>query len=68
MPMTHRGPLVVPTLVITEAADLISSRLGAEAEVRFLGEFAEGLFTVDPVHQADGLRIAELVARYRDLP
>jgi predicted nucleic acid-binding protein len=65
---THRGPLVVPTLVITEAVYLIGSRLGAEAEVRFLGDLAEGLFTIEPVHPADWLRIAELVAKYRDLP
>ncbi|MET9210513.1 MULTISPECIES: type II toxin-antitoxin system VapC family toxin [unclassified Nocardia] len=65
---THRGSLVVPTLVITEAAYLIGTRLGAEAEVRFLGDFAAGLFAVEPVHPADWLRIAELVAKYRDLP
>ncbi|MFD4428833.1 type II toxin-antitoxin system VapC family toxin [Nocardia sp. NPDC058497] len=64
----HRGPLVVPTLVITEAAYLIATRLGTEAEVRFLGDFAEGLFEVEPVRPADWLRIAELVARYRDWP
>ncbi len=64
----HRGPLVVPTLVITEAAYLIATRLGAEAEVRFLGDFAEGLFSVEPVHPSDWLRIAELTAKYRDLP
>ncbi|MBH0777371.1 type II toxin-antitoxin system VapC family toxin [Nocardia bovistercoris] len=64
----HRGPLVVPTLVITEAAYLIGTRLGADAEVRFLGDFAEGLFEVEPVHPGDWLRIAELVARYRDWP
>ncbi|WP_153338721.1 type II toxin-antitoxin system VapC family toxin [Nocardia aurantia] len=64
----HRGPLVVPTLVITEAAYLIGTRLGAEAEVRFLGDFAEGLFEVESVHPADWLRIAQLVARYRDWP
>ncbi|MFE3441496.1 type II toxin-antitoxin system VapC family toxin [Nocardia sp. NPDC059180] len=65
---THRGPLVVPTLVITEAAYLISTRLGTDAEVRFLGDLAEGLFAIEPVHAADWLRIAELVARYRNLP
>ncbi|KAF0848043.1 type II toxin-antitoxin system VapC family toxin [Nocardia caishijiensis] len=65
---SHRGPLVVPTLVITEAAYLIGTRLGAEAEVRFLGDFAEGLFEVEPVRPGDWLRIAELVARYRDWP
>lgn len=65
---THRGPLIVPTLVIAEAAYLIATRLGTEAEVRFLGDLAEGLFTIDPVHAADWLRIAELAAKYRDLP
>jgi predicted nucleic acid-binding protein len=64
----HRGPLVVPTLVITEAVYLIGTRLGTEAEVRFLGDFAEGLFEVESVHPVDWLRIAQLVARYRDWP
>jgi predicted nucleic acid-binding protein len=65
---SHPGPLVVPTLVITEAAYLIATRLGAEAEVRFLGDLAAGAFAVEPVDTADWLRIAELVGRYRDLP
>jgi uncharacterized protein len=58
----------VPTLVITEVAYLIASRLGTEAEVRFLGDLAAGAFAVEPVDPADWLRIAELVGRYRDLP
>jgi predicted nucleic acid-binding protein len=65
---SHPGPLVVPTLVVTEAAYLISTRLGADAEVRFLGDLAAGAFAVEPVAPADWLRIAELVSRYRDLP
>jgi uncharacterized protein len=65
---SHPGPLVVPTLVITEAAYLIAERLGTEAEVRFLGDLAAGAFVVEPVVPADWLRIAELVSRYRDLP
>jgi predicted nucleic acid-binding protein len=36
--------------------------------VRFLGDLAAGEFTLEPVHAADQLRIAELVARYHDLP
>jgi predicted nucleic acid-binding protein len=59
---------VVPTLVITEAVYLIGTRLGADAEVRFLGDLAAGAFAVEPVAPADWLRIAELVSRYRDLP
>ncbi|MGI8416728.1 MAG: type II toxin-antitoxin system VapC family toxin [Nakamurella sp.] len=65
---THPGPLIVPALVITEVAYLLGSRLGPEPEVRFLGDLAAGAFTVEPVAAADWLRIAELVARYRNLP
>lgn len=65
---THQGPLVVPTLVVTEVAYLIETRLGPEAEVRFLGDLASGAFTPDPVAASDWLRIAELVWEYRDLP
>ncbi|OLO99806.1 VapC toxin family PIN domain ribonuclease [Mycolicibacterium porcinum] len=65
---THPGPLIVPTLVITEVVYLLGTRLGAESEVRFLGDLADGAFAVEPVAAGDWLRIAELVARYRDLP
>jgi predicted nucleic acid-binding protein len=54
--------------VITEVTYLIATRLGASAEVRFLGDFAAGNFIAEPVAAADWLRIAELVARYQDLP
>ena len=65
---THPGPLIVPTLVVTEVAYLLATRLGAEPEVRFLGDLASGAFAVEPVAAQDWLRVAELVARYRDLP
>jgi predicted nucleic acid-binding protein len=54
--------------VITEVVCLLASRLGVEAEALFLGDLAGGAFTVEPVAVADLLRIAELVARYRNLP
>jgi predicted nucleic acid-binding protein len=65
---SHPGPLVVPTLVITEVVYLVGTRLGTNAEIRLLGDFAAGNFLVEPVAPADWLRIAELVGRYRDLP
>jgi predicted nucleic acid-binding protein len=65
---THPGPLIVPTLVITEVAYLIASRLGWQAETRFLGDLAAGELSLEPVDRGDILRIAELVARYHDLP
>lgn len=65
---THPGPLIVPTLVITEVVHLLATRLGVEPEVRFLGDLSSGTFVVEPVAAGDWLRIAELVARYRNLP
>ena len=58
----------MPTLVITEVVYLIGTRLGPEAEVRFLGDLASGDLGVEPVAASDWLRIAELVHRYKDLP
>jgi len=65
---THPGPLLVPALVVSEVADLLAARCGTAAEVRFLGDLASGVLTVAPPEPAEWLRIAELVARYADLP
>ncbi len=55
-------------LVVTEVACLVGTRLGTDAEVRFLGDLAGGALAAEPVHPRDWLRIAELTSRYRDLP
>lgn len=65
---THPGPLLVPALVVTEVVHLLQTRLGTAAEVLFLGDLASGVLTVAPPEPGDWLRIAELVARYDDLP
>lgn len=65
---TDEGPLIVPMLVITEVTYLLGTRLGADAEVRFLGDLAAGNLIPEPVLAGDWLRIAELVSRYRTLP
>ena len=39
-----------------------------ETEVRFIGDLAAGDLIPEMVDAADWLRIAELVAHYRDLP
>jgi predicted nucleic acid-binding protein len=64
----HAGPLLVPSLVVTEVASLLATRLGWQPEVRFLGDLLSGNFALEPVHPADLLRMADLVARYHDLP
>ena len=53
---------------MTEVAYLLETRLGPDAEVRFLGDLAAGNLIAEPVQPADWIRIAELVAAYRDLP
>jgi uncharacterized protein len=45
--------LLVPTLVITEVASLLGTRLGVDAEVRFLGDLARGNLLTEPVAPAD---------------
>ena len=55
-------------LVITEAVYFIGTRLGVEAEARFLGDLASGDFITEPVRAGDWLRITELVHRYRNVP
>ena len=47
---------------------LLASRLGADSEVRFLGDLAAGNLIPEPVAANDWLYIAELVGRYHDLP
>lgn len=59
---------MVPELVITEVTYLLGTRIGVSAEVRFLGDIAAGNLIPEAVAAPDSLRIAELVAKYRDLP
>ena len=58
----------MPDLVVAEVAYLIGTRLGSRAEVLFLGSLAAGELIVEHVGAGDWLRIADLVATYRDLP
>ena len=54
--------------MITEVSYLVGTRLGADAEVRFLGDLASGDLGSETVAAGDWIRIAELVHTYRDLP
>lgn len=62
------GPLLVPTLVVSEVAYLLGERLGAHAEVAFARSIANGEFTVEPVLDSEWSRIAQLMEQYADLP
>lgn len=63
----YPGELIVPALVVAEVAHFAATRLGVNAELRFLGDIATGLLPVQNVAVPDWLRIAEIVAQYRDL-
>ena len=54
--------------MVTEVVYLVGTRLGSDAEVRFIGDLASGDLQVEPVAASDWLRIAKLVHAYRDLP
>jgi uncharacterized protein len=66
VPRSLRGLLVVPALVIAEAAHLIAARAGARAESAFLADLAMGEFVVEAPAPSDWERIAELVAPHPD--
>jgi hypothetical protein len=56
-----RGRYSVPMLVITEVAYLVETRLGTEAEVRFLADLAEG----NPIAAAERLKVREVATLNR---
>jgi predicted nucleic acid-binding protein len=65
--LTHHDlHLVIPTLVVAEVTYFIGSRLGSDAEAKFLAGLAQ--MDVEAPALTDWARIAELVAQYRDFP
>jgi predicted nucleic acid-binding protein len=62
------GPLLVPTTDFTEVCMLAERRSGVRAEIAFLSDVRNGLFTLLETASADLDRITELVQTYADLP
>ncbi|HEV3310881.1 MAG TPA: PIN domain-containing protein [Chloroflexota bacterium] len=58
--------LIVPTLVVAEATYFVGSRLGPEAEARFLAGMSK--LEIEPPAAQDWERMAELVRTYGDFP
>ena len=59
--------LAVAALVIPETAWMIETRLGPDAEARFLTLVTSGRFQIQDVHPVDYRRSIELIRRYTDL-
>ena len=62
-----REPLVATWPVLTEASHLMASRLGVDAQLRFL-EQAAARVTVHELAATRLVELRDLMARYRDLP
>ncbi len=63
----QRMELVLPAPVAVEAAWLIASRLGAQAEAAFIVSIAAGDFNLADLTEADWSRCATLTQQYLDL-
>lgn len=66
--LSYPGRLVVPELVICEVGHFIGRRLGVEAELELIANFADAGLAADPVAPSDWMRIGELITRYRGFP
>jgi predicted nucleic acid-binding protein len=60
--------MVVPALVIAEAAFLIARELGAHVEAALLRSLASDRYTIEAPTAEDLRRAAGLVEQYQDLP
>jgi len=60
--------LLLPQTVLAEVGYMLEAKVGTFAEVAFLESVANGSFELVALTQSDAARIAELVARYDDLP
>jgi uncharacterized protein len=62
----HRGPLVVPVVLLAEIDYLLREFLGVRAELDFLASLDAGAFALEPFASADLGRALEIIEKYRD--
>lgn len=60
--------LLLPQTVMAEVGYMLEAKVGTFAEVAFLESVADGSFELVDLTPSDVARVAELVARYDDLP
>jgi len=60
--------MIVPQTVMTEVCYMLATKVRTSAEVAFLEAVAVGSFELVALTSPDVVRVAELVARYGDLP
>ena len=61
------GALILPSPVLGEIDYLLRTRLGLEAELRFLEGIANGAFTIEQFTREDSIRCRALLTKYHEL-
>ncbi|MEI6429910.1 MAG: PIN domain-containing protein [Pseudanabaena sp. ELA607] len=61
-------PLITTCCVITETCYLLLNRKGVKAQIKFINNLNQGLFSIFPLDDTHGLRISQLMTQYADLP
>ncbi|MET8876925.1 PIN domain-containing protein [Nocardia sp. NPDC004604] len=64
----HAGPLLIPGPVLGEVCYFLETRVGPEAEAKFLESIANDEIKLVDLTRIDLLRMAELVRKYADFP
>ena len=63
-----REPLITTWPVLTETCHLLLTRIGNDAQGRFIQSYASGAFDVLDLSRDDAPKIAKLMKKYADLP
>ncbi len=63
----HRGPVVVPSAILSEIDYLLREFLGVDAELDFLASLRSGAFQLEQLLPEDLDRCCALIERHRDL-
>ncbi|AFZ11462.1 MAG: PIN domain-containing protein [Crinalium sp.] len=64
----YNEPLITTWCVITETCYLLLTRKGVKAQIAFINSLNQGLFTVFNLEPEHGVKIAQLMEKYADLP
>jgi predicted nucleic acid-binding protein len=65
---TYDEPLITTWSVMTETCYLLLTRKGVQAQIAFISNYHQKLFSVFDLPSDSGLRIAELMQQYASLP
>jgi predicted nucleic acid-binding protein len=65
---TYDEPLITTWAVMTETCYLLLDRKGVQAQLKFIDGYSQNLFAVFDLELHHGIRIAQLMQKYANLP